>query len=194
MLIAARSSQRLILLGKGICDGKDSRSRCRDELLVPARVVCSCLSTSTSARLIGVIGSFSTSDEAVFSNGATSECSALVVRPCSSVGSTRSWLKASVAAHAVAICRKARRAAWSRLSSAQWLQSADNLQQSSATDGMTYPTQTELPDRSQGAKPTKLTAAITVIPTPPLHPPRAHEPLLTSGSYSGISQCNNPLP
>ncbi len=88
--------------GKGIGDGNDSRSRWPDELFVPARVVCSRLSTSTSALLMGAICSFSTSDEAIFSTGATSEPSGLVGRTCSSVGSAKSWLKASPA-HAVAI-------------------------------------------------------------------------------------------
>jgi hypothetical protein len=45
-------------------------------------------------------------------------------------------LKAS-RAHAVAIWRNAKRAALSRISTAHRLQSPDNLQQSSAEDGMT---------------------------------------------------------
>ena len=55
--------------GKGMGDGKDSRSRCPDELFVSARVVCSCLSTSASA-LIGAMCSFSAYDEVMFSTGA----------------------------------------------------------------------------------------------------------------------------
>jgi hypothetical protein len=54
---------------KGMGDGKDSRSRCSDELFVLARVVCSCLPASTSALLTGTIFSFSACDETVFSAG-----------------------------------------------------------------------------------------------------------------------------
>jgi hypothetical protein len=69
MLIATQSSQRRTYrFGKGIGDGKDSRSRCPDELFVLALVVCSCLSTSTSARQTGAICSFSTSDEVMLSD------------------------------------------------------------------------------------------------------------------------------
>jgi hypothetical protein len=54
----------------------------------------------------------------------------------SAAGDVNSSLKAS-RAHAVAIWRKAKRAAPSRLSTAHWPQSFDNLQQFSADDVIT---------------------------------------------------------
>ena len=77
-------------LGNGAGDGKDCRSRCPDELFVLARVVCSCLSASTSALLTGTIFSFSVCDEAVFSARAACELSELVVSICLSVGNMKS--------------------------------------------------------------------------------------------------------
>jgi hypothetical protein len=54
-------------LGNGTGDGKDSRSRCPDELFAVARVVWSGLSALTSGLLTGAIFSFSVFDEAMFS-------------------------------------------------------------------------------------------------------------------------------
>jgi hypothetical protein len=83
-------------------DGKDSRSRCPDELFVVAPLVCFRLPASIPALLTGTISSFSVYDEAVFSVGATWELSEPVRSTSSWGGDMKSWLKASPA-HAVAI-------------------------------------------------------------------------------------------
>jgi hypothetical protein len=54
-------------LGNGTGDGKDSRSRCPDELFAVARVVWSGPSASASGLLTGTIFSFSVFGEAMFS-------------------------------------------------------------------------------------------------------------------------------
>ena len=54
-------------LGNGVDDGKDSRSRCPDELFVLAPLVCLRLPASIPALLTGTIFSFSVGDEAALS-------------------------------------------------------------------------------------------------------------------------------
>ncbi len=124
-------------------DGKDNRI-CFHEKSGLLSALCSYFPASSAAGLLAAapfsftVGGDTGGDEAVFSAGIASELSEVGGGSVfsSAAANANSSLKAS-RAHAVAIWRNAKRAAPSRLSTAHWPQSFDNLQQSSADDVIT---------------------------------------------------------